>query len=116
MPQDTTVKKVQSAQSPRGPEGQIYLVSGTRSSMRMWKTESPGEPDPETRREYETVGYVIDGKAKLFLEDQTITLERGDSYLVPEGAAHRYEYLEPFTAVEVTSPPARVHGRDEGMV
>ncbi|HAX79370.1 MAG TPA: cupin domain-containing protein, partial [Cyanobacteria bacterium UBA11372] len=28
-------------------------------------------------------------------------------------ASHTYKILEPFTAVEATSPPAQVHGRDE---
>jgi hypothetical protein len=33
--------------------------------------------------------------------------------VVPKGASHSYTVLEPFTAVEATSPPAQVHGRDE---
>jgi hypothetical protein len=32
---------------------------------------------------------------------------------VPRKASHTYRILEPFTAVEATSPPAFVHGRDE---
>jgi len=44
---------------------------------------------------------------------QVVTLEPGDSWTVPKGAAHTYKILEPFTAVEVTHPPAHVHGRDQ---
>jgi hypothetical protein len=33
--------------------------------------------------------------------------------VVPRGASHTYKILEAFTAVEATSPPAAVHGRDE---
>jgi hypothetical protein len=33
---------------------------------------------------------------------------------VPADAEHRYRVLEPFTAIEATSPPAQVHGRDQG--
>jgi quercetin dioxygenase-like cupin family protein len=40
-------------------------------------------------------------------------LEAGDSWLVPAGAEHAYRILDEFTAVEATSPPAHVHGRDE---
>ena len=29
------------------------------------------------------------------------------------GAEHHYAIVEPFTAVEATSPPAQVHGRDD---
>lgn len=37
----------------------------------------------------------------------------GDSWTVPEGASHTYVILEPFTAVEATSPPAEAQGRDK---
>jgi quercetin dioxygenase-like cupin family protein len=109
---DTTVKKVQSAYSPKGELGQKHLVSGKRVSMRLWADEQPGEEKPASRRDYETVGYVLGGRAELELEGQTIRLEPGDSWLVPAGAEHRYRILEPFTAIEATAPPAQVHGRD----
>jgi quercetin dioxygenase-like cupin family protein len=40
-------------------------------------------------------------------------LEAGDSWLVPKDAIHRYRIVEHFVAVEATSPPAHVRGRDE---
>jgi quercetin dioxygenase-like cupin family protein len=110
---DTTIKKVSASNSPKGEMGQKYLVSGKTVSMRLWEAEPKAGKAP-TRREYETVGYVISGMAQLHLEGQTIRLEAGDSWLVPKGAEHSYEIVEPFTAVEATSPPAQVHGRDEG--
>lgn len=91
--------------------GQIYLVSGRRLSLRLWREERP-QTTPETVRDYETVGYVIAGRAVLDLEGQTVRLEPGDSWLVPADARHSYRILEPFTAVEATAPPAQVHGRD----
>jgi quercetin dioxygenase-like cupin family protein len=109
---DTTIKKVSASNSPKGEMGQKYLVSGKAVSMRLWEAEPKAGKAP-TRREYETVGYVIGGIAQLHLEGQTVRLEAGDSWLVPKGAEHSYEILEPFTAVEATSPPAQVHGRDE---
>jgi quercetin dioxygenase-like cupin family protein len=109
---DSTIKKVQAATAPRGEQGQHYLVSGKRVSMRLWRDEAPGEAKPATRRDYETVGYVIGGRAELELEGQTIRLEPGDCWLVPADAEHRYRVLEPFTAIEATAPPAQVHGRD----
>ncbi|HEY8567061.1 MAG TPA: cupin domain-containing protein [Beijerinckiaceae bacterium] len=110
---DTTVKKVSSEASPRGEMGQIYLTGGKRVSMRLWRDEEPGEDKAPARRDYETVGYVIAGRAELLIEGQTLKLEPGDSWLVPPGAEHTYRILETFTAVEATSPPAQVHGRDE---
>ena len=109
---DTTVKKVSASTSPKGEQGQRYLASGKGVSMRLWEQQpGDGEKTP-SRRDYETVGYVISGRAELHLEGQTLKLEPGDSWLVPKGAEHSYRILEPFTAVEATAPPAQVHGRD----
>lgn len=109
---DTTVTKIDSDHSPRGEKGQKYLASGKSVSLRLWQDEPPGEPKPATRRDYETVGYVIAGRAELHTEGQMVRLEPGDSWVVPKGAEHSYRILEPFTAVEATAPPAQVHGRD----
>jgi len=109
---DSSVSKVQSKSSPRGEMGQKYLASGVRTAMRLWEREPAGEPKPISARDYETIGYVIEGKAKLDLQGQTLLLEAGDSWVVPKGALHSYTILEPFTAVEATSPPSFAHGRD----
>lgn len=109
---DTTIKKVESGSSPHPEMGQKHLVAGKHVSIRLWTKESGGTRKPPTKRDYETVGYVIAGNAKLELEGQTLNLKPGDSSLVPAGASHQYTIIEPFTAVEATSPPAEVHGRD----
>ena len=109
---DTSVTKVNSEFSPAGELGQKYLASGKSLAMRLWENEAPAEPKPEVAREYETVGYVISGKAELHMEGQTLLLNKGDSWTVPKGAKHTYRILEALTAVEATSPPAQVHGRD----
>ncbi len=109
---DTTVLKVNSNYSPKGDQGQVYLASGKSIAMRLWQ-ESPREHDEApTKRDYETAGYVLEGRAELEIEGQTIRLEPGDSWIVPKGASHRYRILDEFTALEATSPPAHVHGRD----
>jgi quercetin dioxygenase-like cupin family protein len=112
MSEDKNVDKVGGEQAPRGGMGQRYLASGESVSMRLWENEHPGEPKPEAARDYETVGYVISGRAELRLEGEKIPLATGDSWTVPKGAKHAYEILEPFTAVEATSPPAEERGRD----
>jgi quercetin dioxygenase-like cupin family protein len=93
--------------------GQKYLASGIAVSMRLWADEQPQDFKPPTRRDYETVGYVIKGKAELRIEGQIVLLEAGDSWVVPKGSDHTYKIIEPFTAVEATSPPGFVRGRDE---
>ena len=110
---DMTVVKVCSAHSPRGDMGQKYLASGIHVSMRLWQEEPSDESKPMSQRDYETVGYVIAGRAELHLEKQVVLLDPGDSWLVPKGASHTYKILEHFTAVEATSPPALVHAHDE---
>ena len=108
---DTTVKKVSGGESPHGEMDQTYLVSGKKVSLRLWENEKPQKKAP-TKRDYETVGYVLNGYAELTVEGQTVRLEPGDSWLVPAGAEHSYRIINKFTAVEATSPPAQVHGRD----
>src|SRR5260221_2967083 len=110
---DTSVTKVQSQRSAHGAMGQRYLASGIHIALRLWEKEPPGESKAYTTRDYETVGYVIEGRAELEIEGQRIVLEPGDSWAVPKGASHRYIILEDFTAVEATSPPAFAHGRDD---
>ena len=109
---ETTVTKVDSRHSPRGAMGQKYLASGKKLGMRLWEELQPGVDEEPTARPYETVGYVIAGRAELHIEGQMVLLEPGNSWVVPEGSRHSYRILEPFTAVEATCPPANVHGRD----
>lgn len=110
---DTTIKKIDSSQSPYGKMGQKYLVSGTSVAMRLWENEPPNNQKSLSVRPYETVGYVIAGKAELHLHDQKVLLSPGDAWVVPKGAEHRYVILESFTAVEATHPPAHVDARDQ---
>ena len=109
---DKSITKVSSATAPHGAHGQKYLAAGVKLSMRLWEREEPGEPKPVSAREYEAAGFVIEGKAEMQLEGQTVLLEKGDSWIVSKGSEHTYKILETFTAVEATSPPAEVHERD----
>jgi quercetin dioxygenase-like cupin family protein len=111
---DSSISKVESRFSPHGAMGQVYLASGKSLSMRLWH-EAAGVAPRETARDYETVGYVIQGRAELESEGQRIVLAPGDSWVVPKGAVHRYRILEDFLGVEATAPPSQVHGRDEAQ-
>jgi len=110
---DKTVTKIDSEHSPTGEMGQKYLASGKHVAMRLWEKQKPHDNKEAHKRDYETVGYVISGRAELHLEGQMVLLEAGDSWVVPKGSKHTYKILESFTAVEATSPPAHAHGRDE---
>lgn len=109
---ETPTSKINAAQSSTGEMGQAYLASGEQIALRMWQDESPTRDKPTRQRPYETVGYVLGGKAELHLNGQTVTLESGDSWVVPKNTPHTYRILETFSAIEATSPPARHHHRD----
>ena len=109
---DTSVTKVEAASAPKGSQGQRYLASGRGLSMRLWENEAPGTPLTPVRRPYETVGYAIAGRAELTLEGQMVKLGPGSSWIVPKDAEHSYRFLETFTAVEATHPPAEMYDRD----
>jgi len=110
---DTTITKIDSTHSPKGAAGQKYLACGKSMSMRLWENEKAENDKKETKHDYETVGFVIKGKAELHLEGQMVLLNEGDSWVVPKGASHHYKILEEFSAVETTSPPAELHDRAE---
>lgn len=109
---DSTAKKLDTAQAPNGAQGQKYLASGKHVAMRLWDV-GPGGDAPAAKRDYETVGFVIGGRAELHIEGQVIQLRPGDSWVVPKGAQHSYRIIERFQAVEATAPPAPALGRDE---
>lgn len=98
---------INSKDAPVGPDGERLLAAGRDVALRMWR-ETPADTADKTTttRDYEVVGYVISGRAELTLDARTVTLQTGDSWLVPAGSPHTYKVLEAFTAIEATSPPA----------
>jgi mannose-6-phosphate isomerase-like protein (cupin superfamily) len=106
------VDKITVHSASTGEMGQRYLASGSRVALRMWSGQPTSSGKPEASREYETVGYVISGRARLVTGDETLDLGPGDSWVVPAGVEHTYEIVEELTALEATSPPAREAGRD----
>lgn len=95
------------SQSSTGASGEQHLAAGEHIAMRKWEHEEPGTPKPPSRREYETIGYVLAGRAELHLNGAVTTLSPGSSWVVPHGAEHTYKILERFSAIEVTHPSYR---------
>jgi mannose-6-phosphate isomerase-like protein (cupin superfamily) len=116
MAGNTATQKVPARSAPVGSMGQKYLACGAQMSMRLWVEKEPAMDKPATQREYETVGFVIGGRAELTMDGQTIELEPGDSWVVPRDTLHSYSIPEAFNAIEVTSPPSQGDGRDEEPV
>lgn len=54
----------------------------------------------------ERVAYVVSGALIVTIaDDPPVELHTGDSYVVPPGASHRFEVLEPARVVEAVCPP-----------
>jgi mannose-6-phosphate isomerase-like protein (cupin superfamily) len=73
----------------------------------LWDEKPDSGIKPSTAREYETVGYVLEGRALLRIGNHSVELKPGDSWVVEKGVEHSYEIVEPFRAIEATYPPAR---------
>lgn len=106
------VGKISVTAASTGGMGQRYLAAGSRVAMRLWLEQPTTSGKPEAARDYETVGYVISGRARLVAGEDRLELGPGDSWVVPAGVEHTYEIVEELTAVEATAPPAREAGRD----
>jgi len=65
---DKSITKVSSEYAPKGRFGQKYLASGIHISMRLWEREQPAEAKPQTARDYETVGLVLEGRPSCILK------------------------------------------------
>ncbi len=101
-----TLMIVRSDENASRKDGEVTLAAGASMSMRLWRNEEPHDKQSH-RSPYETLGFVVSGRAELTLEGQTGTLKAGDSWLVPANAEHTYRVLEAFTAVECTAPPQK---------
>lgn len=101
-----STKKVSLDRALEGADGQQFLSAGERVALRHW-AEEPKSDKPMHKNEYETVGFVLSGRARLHVGTDVVELEAGDSWCVPAGMDHSYSILESFEAVEATSPPAR---------
>ena len=109
---DGGVDRVAAGSAEHGQMGQRYLAAGSRVGLRLWDEQPTSAGKPEAARDYETVGYVVFGRARLRVGDDSLDLGPGDSWVVPAGVEHTYEIVEALTAVEATSPPAQQGGRD----
>lgn len=104
---------LRAAEYVQGEMGQTYLASGERVGLRMWDEEPTEERKSASQREYETVGYVLEGRALLTVGNESYELQKGDSWVVPANIEHCYQIVEHFKAIEATSPPGRSSGLDQ---
>jgi mannose-6-phosphate isomerase-like protein (cupin superfamily) len=104
---------VPESEARRGEMGQLYLAAGQNVGLRLWDESADVGNKACSARDYETIGYVIAGRALLRIENRSVELKPGDSWVVEKGLEHSYEILETFRAIEATSPPARETNLDD---
>ena len=109
---DKSITKVSSEYAPRAASGRsisppefiFQCVFGNVSSQ-MKKSR---RPPAITRR-----SDCPRERPSCILKANSCYWKKAIIRVVPKGSRHTYKVIETFTAVEATSPPAEVHGRDE---
>jgi quercetin dioxygenase-like cupin family protein len=84
-------------------------IHGCTNNLMMisYEWERGGKMAPHDH-EVEQISYVVYGKLRVTIGDQTFIAEKGDSYTEPKWTMHDMEALEPSLTIEVFSPPRPV--------
>jgi len=79
------------------------LVHGDQTLMTEFRLEK-GRPLPRHAHPYEQTGYLVQGRMRLFIGDESFDTRPGDSWCVASGVEHGADVLEDSVAIEVFSP------------
>ncbi|MDO9110461.1 MAG: cupin domain-containing protein [Desulfatirhabdiaceae bacterium] len=79
------------------------LVYGDKTLIAEFHLEK-GAQIPVHSHPHEQTGYLISGRIRLAIGEDTFDVEPGDSWCIPGDVVHRAEFLEDSVAVEVFSP------------
>lgn len=63
-----------------------------------------GAGSPPHAHQHESLCYVVKGKVKFVVEDETFVVGAGDACRHPEGVTHSVEAIEDATILEIKSP------------
>ncbi len=79
------------------------LVHGEKTHLCEFRIKK-GSRVPEHSHPHEQTGYLVSGRLKFILADETLEAGPGDSWCVTGDIVHRAEVLEDSVMVEVFSP------------
>jgi quercetin dioxygenase-like cupin family protein len=79
------------------------LSYGDATLMSEFRLQA-GYPLPVHDHPQEQTGYLVSGRLRLTIGDETHDVASGDSWSIPGGVPHGAEVLEDAVAVEVFSP------------
>ncbi len=89
--------------SPLAGIFQKTLVHGDKTLMTEFRLEK-GAILPRHSHPHEQTGYLVSGKIRLHIEEQSYDCGPGDSWCVAGDAEHGADVLEDAVAIEVFSP------------
>lgn len=89
--------------SPLAGIAQKTLVYGDNTLMTEFRLEK-GAILPRHHHPHEQTGYLVSGRIRLHIEDQSYVCGPGDSWCVPVSAEHGADILADAVAIEVFSP------------
>ncbi|MBK9217223.1 MAG: cupin domain-containing protein [Uliginosibacterium sp.] len=79
------------------------LVHGDKTLLVEFRLKQ-GFPLPRHAHPYEQTGYLVSGRIRLGIGDETRELVPGDAWNIPSDIEHGADILEDSVAVEVFSP------------
>ena len=79
------------------------LVHGEKTLMSEFSLKG-GNVLPAHAHPHEQTGYLVSGRIRLTIGDETFEVEPGDSWCIPGDVTHSAEIVEDSIAVEVFSP------------
>ncbi len=79
------------------------LVYGEKTLMSEFRLAA-GRPLPLHRHPHEQTGYLVSGKIRLTIGNDTFDVSPGDGWCIREGVDHGAEVIEDAVAIEVFSP------------
>jgi len=79
------------------------LVYGEKTLLSEFRLEK-GSKLPKHSHPHEQTGYLVSGRIRLFIGEETFEAEPGDCWCIAGSLEHGAEILEDSVAVEVFSP------------
>ncbi|MFQ6083247.1 MAG: cupin domain-containing protein [Candidatus Aminicenantia bacterium] len=80
------------------------LATGERIMLTIMYYQKGTKVSPHSHP-HEQVGFVLNGKLKMNLNNEAFLLEKGDSYFIPADGEHGFEALEKSEVIDTFSPP-----------
>lgn len=87
---------------------QVRVLAESERMNVLEVTMAGGSESPPHVHDHDSVGYIVSGRVRMRLGEQTWELSAGDSFYHPPEVEHQMVAMEdPSVWIEIKSPPAR---------